>query len=140
MLPSIPSFWSSLSSYAEMRPDFRLRTELNRRLKAQRSRLSAEVWFEKFWLPRSVPRSLSTFVYQSLGELSGLDWGRVLPGDRLQADLQLPLVCWFDWELDFCETLAQAVGVRLESPVLLDEVDTVEDLLTLLHQQMLQTA
>jgi hypothetical protein len=141
MLRSIQSLWSSLGSYAEMRPDFRLRTALSRSLHARRTVLTVEEWVEQFWQPRGIPQSLARFVYDHLSDYSGLTWGLTLPGDRLQEDLHLPLVCWFDWELCFCDDLAQELGIQIESPaLLLDEAVTVEDFLVLLHQQMLQTA
>jgi hypothetical protein len=135
MLNFIQSFWASASSYADMRPDFGLRNTINRTLDSQRASLTGEEWFERFWRPRGISKQIVDFVYERLGEYSGLRWGLTVPSDRLLEDLQLPLVCWFDWELSFCDDLAQQLGIQLEDPSLLGEVETVEEFLTLLHRK-----
>lgn len=136
MLNFVQSFWASLRSYVDMKPDFQLRSKINRTLDSQRASLTGEEWFERFWRPRGISRQIVEFVYERLGQYSGLHLGRTVPSDRLLEDLQLPLVCWFDWELSFCDDLAQQFNIQLDNPSLLDEVETVEDFLTLLHRQI----
>ncbi|NJN32762.1 MAG: hypothetical protein HC824_21880 [Synechococcales cyanobacterium RM1_1_8] len=118
-----------------MRPDFRLRTSINRALYARRASLTGEEWFERFWQPRGISRQIVEFVYERLSCYSGLRWGLTVPSDRLLEDLQLPLVCWFDWELDFCDELSQELGIQLEDPSLLEKAETVEEFLAFLHSQ-----
>lgn len=100
--------------------------------------MTAEDWFERFWRQRGITRQVVRFVYAHLADYSGLWWDRILPSDRLNEDLHLPLVCWFDWEMSLLDDLRQELGIALDDPELLMEADTVEDFLSLLNQQFVQ--
>lgn len=123
-----------------MRPDFRLRSRINRSFLGARSPMSAEDWFEHFWRQRGMVLPVVRFVYAHLADYSGLWWDRILPSDRLNEDLHLPLVCWFDWEMSLLDDLSNELGIAIEDPELLAQAVTVEDFLTLLNQQFLQAA
>ena len=132
----------SVSSYAEMRPDFRLRSRINRTLLCHRPSMSADVWFERFWQPRGVRLSVARFVHCHLSDYSGLWWDRTVPSDRLHEDLHLSLVCWFDWEMTLLEDLAREFELAAEDldalAERLAEAITVEDFLHLIEQQFVQ--
>lgn len=98
--------------------------------------MSASDWFHTYWQPLAVARPISDFVYTQLQTVSGLDLGRVQPGDRLQIDLQFTLICWFDWEVTLSEAFAESFGVMLEPDFNPDEFETVADLVLFLNRQI----
>jgi hypothetical protein len=129
----IESTWANLSSYADLRPDFGLRLQINRSLQQTRPTLNGEEWFERFWRSRGIAQQVARFVYAHLTDYSGLCWGCTWPSDRLVGDLKLPLVCWFDWELHLCDDFDRELGVDLQEPPDLDQLVTVEDLVMALN-------
>ncbi len=90
--------WIALKTYSDMSPDLNLRRQINQKL-LSRPEYSSHEWHQRFWAPIGVRSEVVEFVYHVLEECSGLTIGRLLPSDRMVADLQLSLVCWFDWEI-----------------------------------------
>ncbi len=125
--------WMDLNAYPDMRPDYKIRQQVNRS-HADRPLYSAVEWHQRFWYPLGVQRLLSEFVYELLGECSGLEIGRLVPSDRLMQDLQLPLVCWFDWEMVWTEQFSSRF--ELDSDWILDigEFETLEELMLALDR------
>ncbi|MBF2027887.1 MAG: hypothetical protein IGS48_14175 [Oscillatoriales cyanobacterium C42_A2020_001] len=136
MWRSLKNFIFSLWTYSDLSPDLRMRRHVNKVLRS-RPNLVATEWHQTCWQSSEVSPPVSTFVYQKMQEYSGLEFGRVRPSDRLNEDLHLPLVCWFDWELSFCEAFWQAFGVDLQAEFDLEQFTTVEDLVLFLNQQLL---
>ena len=134
----------SVRSYADLRPDFRLRSRINRTLLRHRPSMTAEIWFERFWRQRGVTLPVVCFVHRYLSDYSGLWWDRIVPSDRLQEDLHLSLVCWFDWEMTLLNDLSQEFELAIEDldhlAERLAEAVTVEDFLRLIDQQFVQMA
>lgn len=134
----------SVRSYAELRPDFRLRSQINRTLLRHRPSMTAEVWFERFWQQRGVRLPVVRFVHRYLSDYSGLWWDRTVPSDRLHEDLHLSLVCWFDWEMTLLKDLGKEFELAAEDlDALADrltEAVTVEDFLRLIDQQFTRMA
>jgi hypothetical protein len=136
MLQTVQSMWANLSVYADMKPDFQLRCQINRSLTHRPTR-SLDDWFETFWQPRGVTKPVARFVYQYLSDYSGLSFGRILPSDRLCEDLKLTLVCWFDWQLDLCDDVLRELGVDV-SAIEFDDLETLEEFVQRLNQEYLQ--
>lgn len=126
----------SLRTYAEVSPDLGLRRRINQALRSRPSR-SFEDWYKSFWQPLSISREIATFVYQSMERYSGLPFAQVMPNDRLTEDLQLPLVCWFDWECTLCDDFSDRFGVEIYDRFDAYQLATVEDLVVFLNQQVL---
>jgi len=126
------SFWT----YADLSPDLRLRRRINRTLR-KRDNLSATEWYQVFWQPLDIAKPVSDFVYTHMQAYSGLEFGCVQPSDRLQSDLHLSLVCWFDWELTFCADFLKTFDIDLASQFNLDHFETVEELVFFLNRQLL---
>lgn len=125
----------SLSTYAELSPDVRVKQRVRQNLRL-RPAWSKEEWFEQYWRRQAISRQLSDFVYIQMQDYSGLEFARVRPDDRLVEDLQLPLVCWFDWQLSLCDDFWQVFGVELHEQLDLENLATVEDLVLFLNQQL----
>ena len=68
---------------------------------------------------------------------SGLPFANVVPNDRLTEDLNLPLVCWFDWENELCDEFCDRFGVEIYDRFDSHDLATVEDLVVFLNQQVL---
>lgn len=102
----------------------------------RRSLLNSREWYERFWKP-DIPKPISDFVYTQMSHYSGLEFGRVLPTDRLNEDLHLTLICWFDWELVFCEDFLRTFGIDLSDRFAPETLSTVQDLLLFLKHQFL---
>ena len=90
--------WQALKAYSDMSPDLKLRRRINQSL-LSRPEYAVNEWHQRFWRPLGIRIEVVEFVYQSLAKYSGLVVGRLVPSDRMVADLQLPLICWFDWEM-----------------------------------------
>jgi hypothetical protein len=80
--------------------------------------------------------SVLAFVYTKLPDYSGLQVGRLRPHDRLIADLQLPLVCWFDWPHQLCDDFYESFQVDLSEEFDESILETVEDLVIFLHRKL----
>ena len=100
-----------------MSPDLDIQQQVNEWLQARsRQPLSITAWCEVFSgefstisaattdaKTESAAKSVLAFVYEFFGEYSGLAFSQVRPNDSLDRDLKFPLVCWFDWTLNFCD-------------------------------------
>ena len=136
MWRKLNNWWQSIRAYPEMSPDLKLRRKINKTLR-QRSAYGLHDWHKVFWEPIGIPREIATFVYLKLEAYSGLDSARLRPGDRLIDDLKLPLVCWYDWELNLCEEFYEQFGVDLMFSFDLNSLTTLKDLLLFLNQKAL---
>ena len=132
----LTNFFSSLKTYNALSPDLRTRRAVNRWLR-DRPALSLEAWYESFWQTQPISKSVVAFVYTYLEKYSGLQMSCVLPSDRLEDDLHLTLVCWFDWHLTLCEDFQQCLGVSIQDDWELATLATVEEFVLFLNQQLL---
>ncbi len=132
---SLCNWFSSVSTYAEMSPDLTIRKQVNQQMQGRTRRvLRAMEWGQLFCrTERAYP--LLSFVYQRFGLYSGLEFGRVRPGDRLNDDLHFPLVCWFDWATTFCEDFFQRFGVDLSDRFDETAFETIDELIEFLIEQ-----
>ncbi|KAM3107357.1 hypothetical protein [Phormidesmis sp. 146-35] len=132
----LKNLFDSLNTYADMSPDLALRKRINQTLRDRPSR-TADEWYELFWQPLGISQEVSDFVYQQLEDYSGLHFANVLPSDRLTEDLHLPLVCWFDWEISFCEAFGGQFGIDVSEEFDLSRFSTLQALVVFLNQQLL---
>jgi len=94
-------------------------------------------WFDDHWRSRGISRELADFVYVYFTQYSGLEFSRVMPDDRLDADLCFSLVCWFNWNLSLYSDFWDCFKVDLCDRLDLGDMDTVADLVTFLDRQLL---
>ncbi|MGI0489239.1 hypothetical protein ACN4EK_27825 [Pantanalinema rosaneae CENA516] len=113
-----------------------MRRRVNRALR-DRPTLSADEWFVQFWQPLDVSRQIAEFVYTQMATYTGLDFTRVRPDDRLNDDLHLALVCWFDWELSLYEDFFTQFGVDLSDRFDPERYLTIKEFVLFLNQQLL---
>ncbi len=132
----LKNIFYSFETYADLTPDLRMRQRVNRSLR-DRAALSADAWFEQLWQPRTISKQVANFVYLQMPLYSGLDFARVRPTDRLNDDLQLPLVCWFDWQVSFCDDFLIHFGIDLSDYFDPQDYSTVEALIIFLNHQLL---
>ncbi|MGQ9873126.1 hypothetical protein [Leptodesmis sp.] len=135
MWRSLKNFFYSLWTYSDLSPDLKMRRCVQRFLH-RRSLLNSCEWYERFCKP-DIPKPISDFVYTRMSHYAGLEFGRVLPTDRLNEDLHLTLICWFDWELVFCEDFLRTFGIDLRDRFAPETLSTVQDLLLFLKHQFL---
>ena len=135
----LKNIFHSFRTYADLTPDIQTRQRINRLLN-DRPGLSQQEWYLQFWKGQNISEDLAGFIYERMPTYSGLDFSRVQPGDRLNADLQLPLVCWFDWHISFCEDFMQVFGIDLSNHFDPDSLTTVADLLLFLNQQVVSAS
>jgi hypothetical protein len=130
------NWFYSLRSYTALRPDLAMRRRVVRSLQ-RRPSLSPQEWFHTYGESLGIAESVVMFAAQQLEQYSGLPFGRLLPGDRLDDDLHWTQVCWFDWELSLYEDMRQTFGIPLEGD--LEEVlnGTLSDFLVWLTTQLL---
>lgn len=131
----LKNFFVSISTYADLSPDLQTRQQVRRFLQ-QRSALTTDEWFEAHWRSLNVSPSVAAFVLKQMSAQTGLDFSRVQPSDRLGADLQLPLICWFNWEVSFSEEFYRWFGVDLSDRFNSDSFETVQDLVLFLELQL----
>ena len=100
-----------------MSPDLDVRDEVNQWMNARaRQSLGVVEWCETFSsefptiaeatqaaATESDAKSVLVFVYEYFAEYTGIHFNQVRPNDRLDRDLNFPLICWFDWTLNFCD-------------------------------------
>jgi hypothetical protein len=129
----------SLQTYDVLSPDFKQRRQVNRMLRS-RPASSLNKWFKSYYQPIGIAPSVAAFAYSYLEKYSGLRIARVLPSDRLEADLHWTEVCWFDWENRLCEDFWHCFGVDMSDH--LEDFDpyTVADLLEFLNCQLPQNS
>lgn len=126
----------SVETYNDLSPDLRVRRRVNRSLSA-RPELTVDEWFEYHWRSQGISRELADFVYVYFTQYSGLQFSRVVPEDRLDADLCFTLVCWFNWNQSLCDDFWNCFNVNLCDRLDLRDIDTVTDLVTFLNHQLL---
>ena len=80
--------------------------------------------------------SLLIFIYKRLQKYSGLDIGRIRASDRLIEDLQIPLVCWFDWSNRLCEDFHTTFQVDISTEFDESLLETVGDLVWFLNLRL----
>jgi hypothetical protein len=137
VIGQLNNWLSSVSTYSDMSPDVTIRRQVNQQLTAlARRSMGFSHWCQLFCSnPRSDTaraRRVLAFVYEHFADYTGLDFSRVRPSDRLIADLQFPLVCWFDWSLTFCEDFYQAFDVDLSDRFDEADFETMGDLVSYL--------
>lgn len=130
----LQNWWLALTTYADLRPDLFWRRRINTMLR-DRPAHDLQDWYKRFWEPIGITREVAAFVYHQVAQYSGLCFAQVLPSDRLQEDLKLPLVCWFDWEIALSEDFANQLGVDLDDGFNLANLSTVADLVVWLNQK-----
>lgn len=135
MWQRLKNLFLSFQTYGDLSPDFNTRRQVNRWLR-DRSALSANEWYKHFWQPRRISPAIASFVYIYLEKYSGLKTARILPGDRLEEDLHLTLVCWFDWHFTLCEDFEQQLGVSIDDYLELQNLSTIEEFMMFLNRQM----
>jgi hypothetical protein len=126
----------SFRTYADLSPDVSTRQQVNKFLR-DRAALKAEDWFEQLWQPRGVSPQIAHFMYAHMPTYSGLEFARVRPSDRLEQDLQLVSVCWFDWQFTLCDDFFETFGVDLSDRFDPENFTTVEELVVFLNYQLL---
>lgn len=126
----------SIRTYPDLSPDLGMRRRINRALN-HREALSSEEWYEVFWYPRHISPEIADFIYYRMTEHSGIQFSRVVPGDRLSEDLYLSQVCWFDWQLSLADEFYDRFQVDLDLNLDLASLSTVEDLAIFLDRQLL---
>ena len=124
----------SLKTYDALSPDLKIRRQVNRLLQ-QRPALDCQQWFQTFYQPQGITYAVASFAYLHLAQYSGLEFGRVLPSDRLDEDLRWTQVCWFDWQCQLCEDFWQRFEVDISDRLDESMLPTVIDLISFLHQQ-----
>ena len=125
----------SLRTYADMSPDLGLRRQIARTWHT-RANLTGEAWWGSFPPSSMVAKEVAMFVYAQMTDYSGLPFAKVLPSDRLEADLHLSEVCWFDWQTSLCDDFARQFGVDISLNFDPDALNTVEDLVIFLDRQL----
>jgi hypothetical protein len=135
MWQKLKNFFLSLRTYSDMSPDVGLRRHINQTLQSRTSR-NFEEWYNSFWKRLNVSKEVAAFVYQHMNEYSGLQFSHVLPSDRLAEELQLSLVCWFDWECTLCDDFRDRFGVDIHGCFDPYALPTVKDLVIFLNQQV----
>lgn len=127
----------SLKTHDALSPDLQVRRQVSQLLR-QRPDLHLDQWFGSFYQPAGITYAVAAFAYEHLARYSGLEFGRVLPSDRLEQDLRWTQICWFDWQLNLYDDFWQHFNVDISD--CLDSADflTVSDLITLLNQYSVQ--
>ncbi|MEL6602181.1 MAG: hypothetical protein AAFP20_03015 [Cyanobacteria bacterium J06614_10] len=135
MMNQLNNWLCSIRTYADLSPDLTIRRQINQQMEDRgRSLLDLTDWCALFSCER-VDRPVLAFVYRQFSDYSGIEFGRIRPGDQLIADLQLPLVCWHDWAIDFCEDFCNQFQVDLSDRFDEANFDTVGELVAFLIDQ-----
>ncbi|PZV11351.1 MAG: hypothetical protein DCF22_14695 [Leptolyngbya sp.] len=132
----IKNFFYSLRSYPDLSPDLRMRQRVNRML-SDRPHLNPNDWHQRFWQSLDITQPVSHFVYRYLPSYSGLDCGKIHPSDRLQEDLYLSLVCWFDWQQSLRQDFFTQFQIDLGEEIDLETLSTIEELMVFLDRQLM---
>lgn len=135
MWQRIENLLHSVSTYADLSPDLAIRQQVNQVLR-DRPALSLDRWYERFWQPLGITKAVVAFVYSQLECYSGLEVARWHPSDRLNEDLKLTLVCWYDWDLSLYDDILDRFGVDVSECFDPYECTTVGDFVVLLHRQL----
>lgn len=136
MIGQVNNWFSSVSAYSDMSPDLTIRRQVNERMKARTRRALSPTEWGQLFSPPAGTRPVLSFVYQYFGQYSGIEFGRVRPGDHLNCDLHFPLVCWFDWSLTFCEDFFQQFHLDLSDRFDEASFETIGELVSFLIEQI----
>jgi hypothetical protein len=137
MWQSAINYFQSLRTYRDLGPDVQIQRSVNARLN-DRPNLALEEWSQFFVpLPNCSPSThLLTFLYQKIRTYSGLYIGCIRPSDRLIEDLQLPLVCWFDWPSQLCIDFYESFQVDISEEFDESLLETIGDLVCFLDERL----
>jgi hypothetical protein len=135
MWQNFHNVFSAVSTYSDLSPDIEIRRCVNNTL-SLRPALSLDEWFNYFWRPLGISKATVSFVYTYLEKYSGLQMSCVLPGDRLEQDLKLTLVCWFDWQLNFCDDFLLYFGLDISERLDTYSLSTIEDFVKFLDSEL----
>lgn len=149
---SVNNLLSSLEAYADMSPDLEVREQVGRWMQMRdRQSLSLIEWREVFAnesatigkavedsATEGVAESVLAFVYEFFCGYTGLAFSQVRPNDRLNRDLHFPLVCWFDWTLDFCDDFLARFDLDLSDCFDEAEFDTIGEMVEFLVAQVIE--
>ncbi len=137
MWQSVINYLQGLRTYQDLSPDISIRRQVNARLR-NRPRLNETEWAALFRNPSdlSLSPSLMTFIYHQLQDYSGLDVGCIRPQDQLIDDLQLPLVCWFDWPNQLCDDFLMQFHVDISEEFDESLLETVAELVYFLNRRL----
>lgn len=137
MWQSVINYVRSLWSYRDLSPDIWVRRRVNARLQG-RSQLSLEPWTRSFIQAecKSLSPRLLAFIYKHLPQYSGLDIGRIRAKDRLIEDLQMPLVCWYDWSHQLCDDFFKVFQIDISEEFDESLLETVGDLVKFLNNYL----
>lgn len=128
-----------LLTYPILSPDLRLRRQVYQGLR-KRPALSLSDWYMTYGKPQNLSYSIVEFAYHHLGKYAGLDFARLLPGDRLDEDLCWTKICWFDWHLALCDDFRQRFGIDLSYDVQNLPNSDLQSLLIFLDDHLLQAS
>ena len=149
---SMNNLLSSLEAYADMSPDLEVREQVSQWMRMRdRQPLSLIKWCEVFSnelvnigkavedsATEGVTKSVLAFVYEFFSGYTGLAFSQVRPNDRLNRDLHFPLICWFDWTLDFCDDFLARFDLDLSDCFDEAEFDTVGEVVEFLVEQVIE--
>ena len=136
MMNQLNNWLCSIRTYADLSPDLTLRRQINQQMEDRgRALLDLTDWCALF-STEIADRPVLAFVYRQFGDYLGIEFGRIRPSDQLIADLQLPLVCWHDWAIDFCEDFCNQFQVDLSDRFDEANFDTVGELVAFLIEQV----
>lgn len=124
----------SFKTYSALSPDLQARRRVYQLLN-QRPLLSLSEWHALYGKPWHISYGITEFAYGHLGKYSGLEFGRLLPGDRLDEDLCWTKICWFDWYLELCDDFHQRFEKDLSEDVADLPNTTLVDLLQFLEDR-----
>lgn len=91
-----------LRAYPYLSPDLKIRRQVQKRLE-HRPVLSLADWYANHGKDQALSFAVTEFAYNYLGRYAGIDFGRLLPSDRLEDDLSWTQICWFDWYLSLSD-------------------------------------
>lgn len=112
----LKNFIQSFKTYSVLSPDLKARRQVLHFLR-KRPLLSPAEWYEIYGQSFQISLPITEFAYRYLAEYSGLEFGRVLPGDRLDEDLSWTKICWFDWQLALCDDFCEQFAIDLSDDV-----------------------
>lgn len=135
MWDRLKNLFFSFRTYKSLSPDFKVRQQVNRSLQ-HRPALNLDQWFETFYKPQGIAYPVVAFAYTHLKQYSGLEFGRVLPDDRLHEDLHWSSVCWFDWEIQLCDDFCQTFDIDLSSHLVELNPSTVAEFVLFLNHSI----
>lgn len=134
----LKNFIQSLRTYPDLGPDLGIRRQVNAKLRQSRANLAFEAWADIFAkaLGNEPSQRLLRFIHAQLAAYSGLAVGRIRPSDRLIEDLQLPLICWFDWPNQLCDDFYATFQIDISEEFDEALLPTMRDLVAFLNEKL----